>query len=127
MEHSQTVVDFGSYSDFVCTNAPVAEEYFAAVKACYGEAWLLRASLQDSGATQTSGFDIGTPTGGFSVIEQELIAEGFDGPTLNRWGLIGTLPEALAYLEARKDNERLEQSDYIRIISIHIVLEEHSS
>jgi hypothetical protein len=120
-------VDFGSYSDFVCTNAPVAEEYFAAVKACYGEAWLLRASLQDSGATQTSGFDIGTPTGGFSVIEQELIAEGFDGPTLNRWGLIGTLPEALAYLEARKDNERLEQSDYIRIISIHIVLEEHSS
>ncbi len=127
MDHSRTIVDFGLDSGFVCTDATIAEEYFAAMKAYYGEAWLVQASLQGGASSQTAGFDIGFATGGYSVIETELMTEGMEGPSLNEWGLIETLPEALAYLDARKDNERLEQLDEIIIISIDIIHEDHSA
>ena len=121
MEQSRTIVDFGSHTGFVCTNAKIAEEYFTATKKHCQKAWLIRVALPQTEEFQISGYDIGDPTGGFSVLEQELMAEGLSGPSLNEWGLIRTLPEALAYLEARKENERLEQSDEIKVVSIHLI------
>ncbi len=124
MERARTVLDFGSHSRFVCTDLVIAEEYFSAVKKSFGEAWLLKVTLPHIGSSQISGLDIGNPTGGYSVIEQGLITEGLAGPSLNKWGLIQTLPEALAYFEARKENENLEQMDEITIVSISVLSKE---
>jgi hypothetical protein len=122
MERSRTIVEFGAYSRFVCTDVKIAEEYFAAVKVCFGEAWLLQVAPPHIALSQTSGIDIGLPTGGYSVIEQELIAEGLSGPALNKWGLIQTLPEAFAYFEKRKNNQKLEQLDEMMVVSVYVLL-----
>jgi hypothetical protein len=125
-ERSETIVDFGfrpAGVNSVCTDAAIAEEYFAAVKKHCGEAWLLKVELPHIGSSQISGFDIGNPDGGFSVIETELITQGLPGPNLNEWGLIQTLPEALAYLEARKENGQLEQfeADEVAIVAMTVI------
>src|SRR5947207_2588264 len=117
LERSRTIVDFGSHTGFVCTDRIIADEYFVAVKSHYDEAWLLQLTLPDIGSTQISGLDIGDPSGGYSIIESELITEGMTGPSLNQWGLIQTLPEALALLEMRKNNDKLEQMDEMTIVA----------
>jgi hypothetical protein len=124
MEQSETNVDFGSHTRGVCTNANIAKEYFMAVKDHCGEAWLLQVTNAQISSSQIYGFDIGFPDGGFSVIETELITQSLPGPKLNEWGLIQTLPEAVAYIEARKNNEKLEQLDEIMIVSIRVLLKE---
>jgi hypothetical protein len=126
MEKSEIFMDFGYFPlgvHSVCTDAAIAEEYFAAVKKHCGEAWLLKVALPHIGLSQISGLDIGNPDGGFSVVETELIAQGLPGPNLNEWGLIQTLPEALEYLEARKDNKNLEQFEdgEITVVSITVL------
>lgn len=121
MEQSRTIVDFGSHTRFVCTNAKIAEEYFTATKKHCQKAWLIRVALPQAEAAQISGYDIGFADGGFSVIETELITQGLPGPSLNEWGLIQTLPEAIAYFEARKENKALEQLDEIEVVSINLI------
>ena len=125
-EKSEVFIDFGFFPlgvHSVCTDIAIAEEYFAAVKKHRGEAWLLKVALSHIGLSPISGLDIGNPSGGFSVIETELITQGIPGPKLNEWGLIQTLPEALEYLETRKNNENLEQFEKqeITIVSITVL------
>jgi hypothetical protein len=122
MERSRVFVDFRPYVS-VCPDVVIAEEYFAAVKKHCGEAWLLQVSLPNTKLSEISGYDIGFPNGGYSVIETELITQGLPGPDLNEWGLIKTLPEALAYVEERKVNKELEQwsDDEITIVSLKIL------
>ena len=124
MEHSRTIVDVGVDTAFVCTSSSIAQEYFGATKEHFDEAWLLRASLPGDASSEVAGFDIGFASGGYSVIEQELITERRDGPSLNPWGLIKTLPEALAYFDERRANPVLEHVKEITIIGIEI-LHEH--
>ena len=126
MESSRTYVDFGDVKEMLCTDAIIARQYFAAVKEIYGEAWLIQVSVPHVSVIEVSGFDIGVPSGGFSAIESELITEGLPGPQLNKWGLIQTLPEALAYFEARKANERLEQMKEIMIVGVTVLSETSS-
>lgn len=122
MERSEKTVKFGSQPTGICTDANIAKEYYMAVKETCGEAWLLEVAHPDVSFSHIYGFDIGLPSGGFSVVETELITQGLPGPKLNEWGLIQKLSEAVEYLEARNGNEKLEQLDQIMIVSIRVLL-----
>jgi hypothetical protein len=124
MERSRVFVDFGgAFPNAICADTAIAEEYFTAAKRHCGGAWLLQVALPRAESSQIAGYDIGFVTGGFSVVETELIAQGLPGPSLNEWGLIQTLPEAQMYFESRKENEMLEQFEAgeITIVSITVV------
>lgn len=124
MDRSRVNVDFGGpFLPSICADVAIAEEYFAAVKKHCGGAWLLRVALPQAESTNIAGYDIGFVTGGFSVVETELITQGLPGPLLNDWGLIEVFPEAQAYFETRKKNEELEQFEMaeISVVSITVI------
>ena len=124
MERSRVSVDFGgAHPMAICTDAAIATEYFAAAKKHCGGACLLKVALPKTESPQIAGYDIGDVTGGFSVVETELITQGLPGPRLNELGLIQTLPEAEAYFQTRKQNKVLEQFEAgeITIVSITVV------
>ena len=127
MERSRISVDFGgSYQKAICADAAIATEYFTAAKKHCGGSRLLQVALPQAETSQIAGYDIGFADGGFSVVETELITRGLPGPNLNEWELIQTLPEALAYFEARKENEKLEQFETgeLTIVSITVIQHE---
>jgi hypothetical protein len=126
MEQSRIFVDFGgSYQQAICADATIAAEYFAVAKKHCGGAWLLQVALPQAESSKMAGYDIGYVTGGFSVVETELITQGLPGPNLNELGLIQTLPDALAYFEKRKENEKLEQFETGELTTVSITVIQH--
>lgn len=118
---SRDYLKVDEYEELLCTDLKLAKDYFSAVYSNLGEAWLLEAMLANVEASDIAGIDLGFPSGGFSVIETELITQSLPGPKLNKWGLIERYSDALYYLEFREENEELEHIDKILPISIKIL------
>jgi hypothetical protein len=108
---SRKHVAAGDYEELLCAQLSVAEAYWAEAQKRFGDAWLLEVTAARPGVDAEAGIDLGFPSGGFSLVETELITQGLPGPRLNEWGLIDELTEALAYTDYRTRNEALEQLD----------------
>jgi hypothetical protein len=112
---------FDDREELLCTDRSVAESYFNATAERFEDAWLLQLEVLRGELTSVSGLDLGFPSGGFSIVETELLTQGLPGPKLNECGLIDTPANALAYLDARKGNDQLEQLDGLLIIEVRTI------
>ena len=114
-------VPLGVHEELLCTDLGVAEEYFKAASERLQNVWLLRVTAAEQGQPDPTGFDAGFASGGFSVVETELITQALDGPKRNDHGLFSTMDDVTRYMAAREENEDLEQLDGIRPVSIRIL------
>lgn len=121
MMASRKHVVAGSCEELVCVDLSVAEAYWVEAETRLGDVWLLEVAAAASGIDVVTGFDLGFLSGGFSLVETELIVQSLPGPLLNDWGLIGQVTDALAYLAHRVANEELEQLDRIEPLAVRVV------
>ncbi len=121
MLRSRKHVAFDDHEELLCTDRSVAESYFNATAERLEDAWLLQLEVPRDEVTIVSGLDLGFLSGGFSIVEAELLTQGLPGPRLNACGLIDTAANALAYLDARKGSDQLEQLDGLLIIAVRTI------
>jgi hypothetical protein len=121
MMASRKPVAVGDLEELLCVQLPVAEAYFVEVQKHFGDAWLLEVTNGTPGVDAETGIDLGFPSGGFSLVETELIIQGLPGPRLSKWGLVDELTEALAYMDQRTANEELEQLHGVAPLAIRVV------
>jgi len=117
---SREHVDVGDSSVSVCTNLAMARRYANLAEELLGSrgrVWLLRVGLEDDDAGD--GFDIGSPSGGYSVVETEIIHGRREGD-LGDFGLFGSRKAAQEYLAARAD-PALEDMDSAHVFQIEVL------
>jgi hypothetical protein len=108
-------------AELVCLDRALAEEYWGIVNSRTPDGWLLEVSLASDAVPTQGGIDIGFPSGGFSLVESELITQGRRGPDLNSWGLIANTSEAEEYMAQRESDEELEHLSRITLLSVSIL------
>jgi hypothetical protein len=120
MMASRTHAKVGHGEEALCVRRPVADQYWAEAEKNYGDLWLLKVAVDMNDLDARAGFDLGFPSGGFSVVETELIIQGLPGPALNDWGLIDNKEDALMYMTQRHSNKDLEQVDGLEILAVRV-------
>lgn len=121
MMASRRPIDLGERSELLCADRSVAMAYCDEVLRHYGDAWLIELQAETASDESMDGFDLGFPSGGFSVLESELITQGLAGPLLNKWGLIQTRSDLHSYMSDRASNEDLEHVDGIDPLVIRVL------
>lgn len=120
----RTPMSFECSVDMVVTSFDDAVAYFEACRASRarhsvqpGSLQLLRLSLPGSVEdTNYLGFDVGRTSGGYSLIESEVIVAG-RATVLNQVGLFASVEEADHYLDGRTD-PNLEELGTLQIIGV---------
>jgi hypothetical protein len=118
---SRTHVSFESSVELLCTNYKIAEEYYLSLKNLLNNVWFLEVSNINNLNSNIIGLDIGYYSGGYSIIESELIIQSMKGPSLNKWGLFYSLNDALEYSDMRSNNEELEEIVNISPVYIGLI------
>jgi len=113
----------GQATELLCTVRSVAEAYLVEAKRHGGGLWLLEVTPAETACDEVHGFDLGLPSGGFSVVESELIIQELAGPRLNQWGLIDDRDEAFAYLAERTRDSALEDTEGIEVLAVKVLRE----
>jgi hypothetical protein len=121
MMASRQHLQIGPYEEFLCVESFIANRYWIEADKRQNGAWLLELSIATPNLGADAGIDIGFSSGGFSVVESELITQSLPGPRLNEWGLIGAFSDAATYLIDRNSTKGVEQIDGISLIAIKVL------
>lgn len=112
---SRRYVRVGDYEEAVCIDRDLAIGYAATATALGIAASVIECT--ESPDAFCEGFDIGNPTGGYSLIESEILVRDDAHRTLNSLGLFPSRGAAEQYLVFRRD-ENLEEADDLSIVGI---------
>lgn len=120
-ERSREPVGVGASEELLCAKLSTAEDYWKEAQRHLKNVWLLEVRDDLGPDPKRDGFDIGFASGGFSIVESELINQGMSGPRLNHWGLVDSLDEACGYLASRKEKPELEDAQDLLVLSIRVL------
>lgn len=118
---SRAHVEVGQCTERLCLQRHMAEAYHAEAERRGAGVWLLELTAGNDVDDIVVGFDLGFPAGGTSLVESELITQGRAGPPLNRWGLINSRAEAVAYMTERAEHEELEEAAGIEVLAVRVL------
>ena len=111
--NNRAYVALGGHEELVCTDLSLAQAYADVARTVLkARVLLLRVGLAASGDDSWHGIDIGTPSGGFSLVETNVINRG-RGERLNQWGLFQSVSQMRDFLE--KHEGEIEDGDFATV------------
>lgn len=121
MMKTRTCIEFQpGLSGLVCCDYKVAQEYLAVANAVLGKCMLLGLEAEGSRSVGAKGYDFGSPTGGYSLIETEIIVQRSEAlmGCLNSCGLFEDLDTLQSYLMTRNDDASAEDVNFCMALAI---------